>query len=208
MPTDFIHRFIPATDLSAPVALLLLHGTGGDEDDLIPIGEQILPGAAIISPRGKVNENGMNRYFARKAEGVFDQEDLKKRTDELARFIETAIDAYGLETKKIIAIGYSNGANIAWNMLLQCPGVLGGAILLRPMLPYRPEAISDLKNIPVLIEAGEKDQLVPLKQTLMLKDVLIGAGADVTYAEHAAGHQLTPQDIEQAKQWMQVAIRK
>ena len=144
----FIHRFIPATRPGLP-PLLLLHGTGGDENDLMPLGERIAPGAALLSPRGKVNENGMARFFRPRAEGVLDVDDLKARTRELADFIARARDAYGLE--KPVALGYSNGANIAASLLLTRAGALAGAVLLRAMLPFEPQPLPDLGGIPVLL---------------------------------------------------------
>src|SRR5258708_6893964 len=136
----FNHRFVPATKPGLP-PLLLLHGTGGDENDLVPLGQQLLPGAALLSPRGKVLENGMPRFFRRLAEGVFDLPDLKARTDELADFIAAARKAYGLAAP--VALGFSNGANIAASLLLTHPDALAGALLMRVTLPFEPDALPD-----------------------------------------------------------------
>jgi len=161
VPADlgFRHRFIPAPHKAAPV-LLLLHGTGGDESDLIPMGEQLaqaIPGGAhLLSPRGKTLENGMPRFFRRLAEGVFDIEDLKFRAAELARFIESAAQVYGFDARKVIAVGYSNGANIAVAVLLLHPGVLSAAILLRPMIPFEPEKTPDLTGVRIFIAGGHE----------------------------------------------------
>src|SRR5476651_1483209 len=153
-----IHRFVPATQAGlAP--LLLLHGTGGDENDLLPLGEQLSPGAALLSPRGKVLENGMPRFFRRLAEGVFDLDDLKARTQELADFVGQARNIYGLAAP--IAVGFSNGANIAASLLLTQPDVLAGAVLLRAMLPFEPQPIPDLSGKPVLLLSGSNDPMMP-----------------------------------------------
>src|SRR5471032_1311716 len=154
----FIHRYIPATQPGLPT-LLLLHGTGGDENDLIPLGEQLLPGAALLSPRGKVFENGMPRFFCRLAEGVFDLEDLKLRTQELAAFVAQARNIYGITAP--IAVGFSNGANIAASLLLSQPDVLRGAVLLRAMLPFEPQPPPNLSGKPVLLLSGSKDTMIP-----------------------------------------------
>src|ERR1700687_3702213 len=142
---DFIHRYIPATRPGLPL-LLLLHGTGGDENDLLPLGEKLSPGSALLSPRGKVLENGMPRFFRRLAAGVFDLDGLKARTIELAEFIAAARKSYGLE--KPVAVGFSNGANIAASLLLMRPGTLSGALLMRGMLPFEPDPLPDLKSTP------------------------------------------------------------
>lgn len=126
----FLHRFVPAEPPIGPTTLLVLHGTGGDENDLLPLGKALAPSAALLSPRGKVLENGMPRFFRRLAMGVFDEKDLKARTHELASFIRESIASYDLDSDKIIAVGYSNGANIASSVLLLYPGLLKGAVLL------------------------------------------------------------------------------
>jgi predicted esterase len=195
----FIHRFLPGGP-SMPV-LLLLHGTGGDENDLLPLGEALVPGAARLSPRGKVLENGMPRFFRRLAEGVFDLDDLRKRTHELADFVEAADAAYGLNGRKPIAVGLSNGANIAASMLLLRPGTLGGALLLRPMVPLVPETLPDLGGVPVQINAGQVDPLVPPPQSEALAKLLTDAGATVKLEWIVGGHSLTREDLEIGKDW-------
>src|SRR5918997_626608 len=145
----FKHRFVAGSGQEEGATLLLLHGTGGNENDLLPLGRELLPGANILSPRGKVLEHGMPRFFRRLAEGVFDQEDLAFRTEELAEFIRKAIDAYDLDPDKIIAMGYSNGANIAASLMLSDPSVLRAAVLFRAMVPFEPEVLPDLSGLPV-----------------------------------------------------------
>jgi len=153
-PSGFIHRFIPAKEADSPLALLLLHGTGGDETDLLGLGQELAPGAALLSPRGKVLENGLPRYFRRLAEGVFDLADLRVRTNELADFVETAAQRYRLPSDRIFAVGFSNGANIAASVLLLRPQVLAGAVLFRPMVPLVPDPMPNLHGKPVLLAAG------------------------------------------------------
>jgi phospholipase/carboxylesterase len=196
----FIHRFVPATRPGlAP--LLLLHGTGGDEDDLMPLGERLSPGAALLSPRGKVNENGMARFFRRFAEGVFDVEDIKARAQELAEFIARARAAYTLE--KPVAIGFSNGANIVAALLLTHPDVLAGAVLLRATLPLEPQTPPDLTSVPVLLLSGATDPMIPLAGANRLAAVLKAAGADLMHETLPAGHNLTQKDISLATQWLE-----
>jgi predicted esterase len=199
----FVHRFLPGAP-NMPV-LLLLHGTGGDESDLLPLGEAVLPGAARLSPRGKVLENGMPRFFRRLAEGVFDLDDLRKRTDELADFVEAADAAYGLGGRRPIAVGLSNGANIAASMLLLRPGTLGGALLIRPMVPLVPETLPDLSGVPVQINAGQVDPLVPPPQSEALARLLLDAGASVKLHWVAGGHALIREDLDAGKEWFGVS---
>src|SRR5258708_2589881 len=184
----FIHRFIPATQAGLP-PLLLLHGTGGDENDLIPLAQQLLPGAALLSPRGKVLEHGMPRFFRRLAEGVFDLADLKLRTAELAEFIIAARKAYDVPAP--IAVGYSNGANIAASLLLSQPDALAGAVLFRAMLPFEPAQTPNLTGKRVLLVSGSSDQMIPAASTMRLAEVLQTAGAELTYKTLPTGHGLT-----------------
>lgn len=196
----FVHRFVPATNPNRP-PLLLLHGTGGNEDDLIPLGERIAPGSALLSPRGKVIENGMPRFFRRVAEGKFDIEDLKLRTEELARFVDKACRFHGIG--KPIAVGFSNGANIAWSLLFAHPDVLAGAILIRAMLPFEPEHVPKLGGMPVLMLSGAMDPLIPAAQRDRLAHLLKAAGADLTYDVILANHNLVPEDLEIAVEWLE-----
>ncbi len=196
----FIHRFIPATQPGKP-PLLLLHGTGGDENDLVPLGAQLSPGAALLSPRGKVLENGMPRFFRRLAEGVFDLADLKARTAELGDFIAAARKTYGIETP--VAVGFSNGANIAASLLLTRPGTLAGALLMRAMLPFEPQPLPDLKATPVLLLSGAADPIVPAAARDRLAAVLAAAGAAVTHEVVPAGHNLTQKDLALAAHWLE-----
>ena len=195
----FVHRFLPGAPNTPP--LLLLHGTGGDESDLLPLGEALLPGAARLSPRGKVLENGMPRFFRRLSEGVFDLDDLRKRTDELADFVSAAGEAYGLGGRRPIAVGFSNGANIAASLLLLRPGTLGGALLIRPMVPLVPETLPDLRGVPVQINAGQVDPLVPPPKSEALARLLTDAGAGVKLRWIAGGHALTSEDLEVGREW-------
>ncbi len=198
----FIHRFIPAQETNSPLTLLLLHGTGGDETDLLGVGRQLAPAAALLSPRGKVSENGMPRYFRRLAEGVFDLADLEARTHELADFVETAVQRYRLAPDRIFAVGFSNGANIAASMLLLRPQVLAGAVLFRPMVPLVPKRMSHLQGRPVFLAAGRLDPIVSPDETERLRRLLVQAEADVILHWVKAGHALTPLDVEAAGAWL------
>jgi phospholipase/carboxylesterase len=194
------HRFVPASLPGLP-SLLLLHGTGGTEDDLLPLGERLLPGAALLSPRGRVLENGMPRFFRRLAEGVFDLDDLRRRTDELAEFVEAARRQYELPEPPI-AVGFSNGANIAASVLLLRPGALGGGLLLRPMVPLVPDPLPALGGVPVQINAGMADPIVTPAQSEALGELLRQSGAAVSLDWIRAGHTLTPSDLDIGARWI------
>lgn len=201
----FVHRYIPPSTsgtLAGSTTLLLLHGTGGDETDLLPLGRALLQGAGMLSPRGKVQEQGAPRFFQRLAEGVFDQEDLARRTGELADFVTAAIRTYGLEPDGVVAVGFSNGANIAASLLLRRPGVLRGAVLLSPMVPFEPEALPDLEGTSIFIGAGRNDQMVPTAQTERLAELLKQAGADVTLHWEPGGHGVTKGEVDAAAHWI------
>jgi phospholipase/carboxylesterase len=195
----FAHRFVPATQ-PARKPLLLLHGTGGDENDLVPLGERLAPGAALLSPRGQVLENGMPRFFRRLAEGVFDLDDLRQRTEQLAQFIDAARAAYRIE--KPVAVGFSNGANIAASLLLMRPESLAGAVLMRATTPFVPENLPRLAGVPVLILSGAMDPLVSAEQCDRLAQLLESADADVEYQVIPAGHNLAAQDLALAAAWL------
>jgi len=184
--------------------LLLLHGTGGDENDLVSLGHQLAPGAGILSPRGKVLENGMPRFFRRLAVGQLDIPDLLERTDELADWIAGAADDYGFDPAGVIGIGLSNGANIAVSLLFRRPSTLAGAVLLRPMLPYPPVQGLDLDGTPVLVASGGRDQFVPAEESDGLARALERHGAAVEYLfDPAAGHGLTEEDLRATFRWLE-----
>ncbi|HEU4642472.1 MAG TPA: VOC family protein [Gemmatimonadaceae bacterium] len=201
----FIHRYIPpkaGAELVGSITLLLLHGTGGDEEDLIPLGRALLPGAGILSPRGKVLERGAPRFFRRLAEGVFDQEDLARRTDELAEFIDAAARMYELDRDGIVAVGFSNGANIAASLLLRRAHLLRAAVLFSPMVPFEPGVAPDLAGTSVFIGAGRTDPIASPAQAERLAELLRGAGADVTLHWEAGGHALTQSEVDAARRWV------
>jgi phospholipase/carboxylesterase/glyoxalase family protein len=201
----FVHRYLPpeaGAERAGGTTLLLLHGTGGDENDLIPLGRSLLPGAGMLSPRGKVLERGAPRFFRRLAEGVFDQEDLANRTDELAEFLETAATTYALEPDGIVAVGFSNGANIASSVLLRRPGLVRAAVLLSPMVPFQPEALPDLRGTSVFIGAGRNDPIAPAQQVNELAAMLRDAGAEVTVFWQNAGHTITNDELDAARRWL------
>jgi phospholipase/carboxylesterase len=199
MMLSFVHRYEPATIANAP-PLLLLHGTGGDENDLLALGRAVSPGSALLSPRGKVSENGMPRFFRRLAEGVFDEADLRRRADELAGFVAEARAAYGLAAP--IALGFSNGANIAAALLLLHPDALAGAILIRAMVPLAEPPKPDLAHKPVLILSGSADPIVPPDNAARLSAQLADAGAEVTHRIVPVGHGLSQADVALAKEWL------
>jgi predicted esterase len=201
MSHDFIHRYLPGTDPSAPV-LLMLHGTGGNEDDLLPLGRQLVPGATLLSPRGQVLENGMPRFFRRLAEGVFDIEDLRARTATLAEFIQASAKRYGFDRSRLVAVGFSNGANIAASLLVLNPGLLGGAVLFRAMVPLAPDPVAVTTRTPVLLSNGRMDPLVAGGETERLKALLERFGADVTLELQNAGHNLVENDLAVAQRWL------
>lgn len=198
----FIHQFQPGEPDAPRTVLLLLHGTGGDENDLVQLAGLLAPGAGWLSPRGKVLENGMPRWFRRIAEGVFDEDDLRARTHELADFIEAAVEHYALEGRPLIAAGFSNGANIAAALLLLRPEVLAGAVLLRAMRPFREMPAAELSGRAVFIGAGRTDPMVPPGDPERLAEALRAAGADVTLNVVAGGHGLTLPDVEAARDWI------
>lgn len=205
----FIHHFIPSNKnqerpkgKTPPATLLLLHGTGGNEEDMIPLGQQIDSEAAILSPRGKVLENGMPRFFRRLAEGVFDIEDLKFRTYELADFLERASKVHRFDLQRLVAVGYSNGANIAASCLLLRPDILSYAVLFRPMVPIVPEPLPDLSSKHIFISAGLHDPIVPIQETENLFNLLKKSGADVSINWQNYGHELILEEIRKVKDWL------
>ena len=201
--TDFVHRFLPAPNVAEAPTLLLLHGTGGNENDLLPLGQALLPEANMLSLRGKVLENGMPRFFRRLAEGVFDQADLQFRTTELGDFLTEAADRYGFDAKRVIAVGYSNGANIAASLLLRQPDKLAAAALFHPMVPFVPETLPDLTGKGIFIGAGKNDPIVPVANTVNLASLLTEAGAEVVTQWHPGGHSLTQAEVQAAQIWLQ-----
>lgn len=197
----YIHNFIPATSDDDTV-LLMLHGTGGDENDLVPLAHLLRPGAAILSPRGKVLEHGMPRFFRRLAEGVFDLEDLAVRTDELGAFIDGASEQYGFDRSKLVAVGFSNGANIAASLMLRRPALLKRAVLLSPMIPFEPREQVDLVGTRVFIGGGRNDPIASPAQAERLAQLLRAGGAEVTTYFHVGGHTLTNDELAAATQWI------
>lgn len=196
----FRYRFEPTADAARP-PLLLLHGTGGDENDLIPLGRMVAPGSALLSPRGRVLEQGMPRFFRRFAEGVFDEEDVMRRAEELAAFVAEARAAHDLAAP--VALGFSNGANIAAALMMLRPEALAGAVLLRAMVPLSGQPEDGLAGKRVLIVSGAFDPIVPPENATRLAQMLAAAGADVSHEVLALGHQLDRQDVALAQDWLQ-----
>ena len=198
----YVHRYL-APQGDDRRTLLLLHGTGGDENDLIQLGQMLAPDAGLLSPRGTVSENGAARFFRRLAEGVFDIPDLHARTKDLVAFIAAAAARYGFDASKVIAAGFSNGANIATSVLLSAPEALAGAILFRPMVPFIPESPISLAGKRVFIGAGETDAIVPKTHPDRLAELLRVLGADVTLKWQPTGHALSRPDVSAAYEWME-----
>ena len=198
---EFVHVFVPSEKPNTPT-LLLLHGTGGDERDLLPLGRELWPGAALLGIRGRVLESGMPRFFRRFAEGVFDVEDLKFRTEELAHFIDAASERYDFSKKRLIAVGYSNGANIAATLILLHPQHLAAAVLFRAMMPFVPDLIRDFSHLSVFIGAGRLDPIVPSGQVEELAAMFESGGADVAIAWRQGGHELGEYDVRAARDWL------
>jgi predicted esterase len=197
----FVHRWEPRE--GATRTLLLLHGTGGDENDLIPVGDMLDREANLLSPRGQVLENGMPRFFRRLAEGVFDIPDLRARTASLGDFITAASAAYAFPTDGVSAVGFSNGANIAAALLLMRPGLVKEAVLLRAMVPLEVTPLPSLVGTRVFLAAGEHDPIIPPSNTERLAEMLRDAGADVTLRWSPVGHQLTRDDVSASRAWLQ-----
>jgi phospholipase/carboxylesterase len=198
---SYHHRFEPGTNHSAP-PLLLLHGTGGDENDLIPLAQKLSPGSALLSPRGDVSEHGARRFFARLAEGVFDPAEITRRTLALADFVAAATKQYRLDPARLTAIGFSNGANVAATLLLLRPETIAGAALLRPMVVLEPATLPDLSGKRVLVSAGNVDPIVPADHPPRLAATLQRAGATVTLATHPASHGLVPADFASVREFL------
>jgi phospholipase/carboxylesterase len=196
---SFTQRYEPATQAGRP-PLLLLHGTGGDENDLVSFGHVIAPGSALLSPRGKVLEGGMPRFFRRLAEGVFDEDDVRRRANELADFVTEARDAYGISAP--VAVGFSNGANIAAATLLLRPDAFAGAVLLRAMTPLSQPPAADLSGKPILILSGAMDQMIPATNAEHLTALFRKASADVQHRTLPTDHGLSQADVSLAKEWL------
>ena len=198
-PLSYQHRFEAGSDPTNPL-ILLLHGTGGDENDLLSLGRAIASGAALLSPRGKEVERGMARFFRRMSEGVFDEDDIRQRAGELAAFIAEARAAYRLGAP--IAVGYSNGANIAAAVLMLHPDALAGAVLMRAISPFRDAPKVDLAGKSVLLLSGQGDPMAPAESAGRLAATLTGAGAVVRREFLPTGHQLSEADAALARDWL------
>jgi phospholipase/carboxylesterase len=201
--TGFVHRWVPG---DTGLTVLALHGTGANEDDLLPLVRHVAPGANVLSPRGKVSEMGAPRFFRRLAEGVFDVEDLIARTHELADFVVASAAGYSFDPARVVALGYSNGANIAGSVLFLRPEVLVGAALVRPMAPFRPGELPGgdaprLDGKRILVSAGERDPLIPGPSTDSLVAQLSAAGAEVDDRRQRAGHELVQGDLDALAEW-------
>ena len=199
---SYPHLFLPAADAAAP-PLLLLHGTGGDEHDLVPLGRELSAGSALLAPRGDVLEHGARRFFRRFAEGVFDLDDVRRRTRALAGFVSAAAAHYHFDAARLVAVGFSNGANMAAALLQVRPESLAGAVLFRAMVVLEePAPAGSLTGKRVLLSNGTHDPIVPGDHPPRLAALLQAGGAEVTVRIHAADHSLVPEDLAAAKTWM------
>ena len=196
---DHLHR--PAAD-EDPRTLLLLHGTGATEHDLLPLAELLAPSAGVLSPRGRVLEHGLPRWFRRHAEGVFDLDDLVERTHELGDWVGLAARHYGRDPARVIGAGFSNGANVAAASLLLRPGTLHAALLFAPMLPVEPDQLPDLTGVGVFVSAGRRDPICPPEQVERLASLLTEAGAAVDLHWHAGGHELSSGQAAAGRAWL------
>ena len=196
---DRPHVFQPADDAAAGPPLLLLHGTGGDEHDLLPLRDYLSPGAAVLSVRGTVLENGMPRFFRRLREGVFDEDDLRQQADNLAEFVGLACQTYGIDDGSLVAVGFSNGANIASAVMLRRPGVLAGAVLLAAMVPFAEPPAAALNGTLVIISNGARDPMITAQMTKLLARQLAERGAEVIELPHSGGHQIDPAVLPQIR---------
>lgn len=192
MATPFIHQFVPG---NSPISVLLLHGSGGDENDLLPVARALAPGATMLSPRGRIIDQGLVRFFK------LDRSDVRDRAAELAEWIAETATQQNIDSARLYALGYSNGANMAGALMLLHPGLIAGACLLRARAVVQPEKLPSLEGAPVLISAGQHDQLIPPENAEALAGLLSQAGARVDLAIQNAGHDLTPADFSLAKQW-------
>lgn len=198
---DFVHVWRPPARRDEPT-LLLLHGTGGDEHDLLPLADMLVPEAGVLSARGKVREGDMPRWFQRHAEGVFDVDDLVARADELVDFVDGAARRYGFDRDNVVAVGFSNGANVAAGALLHRAGALRGAVLFAAMVPFEPEDPPDLSEVAVFLGSGRADPIAPAEQAEHLARILGDAGASVELAWHPGGHQVTADVVDRARAWL------
>jgi phospholipase/carboxylesterase len=195
---DFVHKFVPGR---SSLTVLLLHGSGGDENDLLPVAGALVPGGAILSPRGNVVQHGARRFFSYPGPDGFDAEEIRGRVAELTDWIRRMTQQYAIDPKRFYALGYSNGANMAAATMLLDPGTIAGACLFRSRAVFTPQALPDLTGVPVLISAGQTDQLIPPSAAEALGQLLTSAGARVDLAIQNAGHDLTPADFSLGKQW-------
>lgn len=204
-----VHAFVPASGGSAaPRTLIMLHGTGGNEREVLELGRVIDPAAALLAPRGNVLEGSMPRFFRRLREGVFDMDDVIRRSLELSDWLALAVDHYAIDPARAVLVGYSNGANITASMLLLRPGVIRRAVLLRAMMPLDTQSLARVAQAPslagvrVAMIAGRADPILPLASAQVLRDTLAGRGADATLSVLETGHNLTPTDIRLAQDFI------
>lgn len=205
MSTDaYVHKTIGG-EAGSPL-LFLFHGTGGDEDQLLHFGRDLLPGATLVAPRGDVSESGAARFFRRTGEGVYDMDDLERATAKIAGFVRAHVEA--AKPSAVLGLGYSNGANILASVLFAEPALFGGAVLMHPLIPFEPKIEGDFAGKRVLVTAGRRDPICPPNLTARLDAQLRGKGADVTLEWHEGGHEIRPNEIEAARRFLAGAARE
>ena len=186
--------------------LFLFHGTGGDETQMLGLGGVLAQEAALVAPRGDVSEMGALRFFRRTAEGVYDMDDLARATAKMEGFVRAHVEA--AKPAAVMALGYSNGANILASTLFTAPNMFDATVLMHPLIPFEPKIAGSLAGRRILVTAGERDPICPPHLTARLESWLRAAGADVTMVRHQGGHEIRPEEIDAARRFLAAATER